>query len=240
MPQHKPLPFCDVFGRVSMQIPGNRTVLALANVADQMKVEAALSHDGQSRFINLVEGPGAQGAISVTLYAGDGVVTKITDAGYTGSTMLPFGIPPFRTLHVPMELGPGVVVRSFPYLPRRADDEHVEQRRRDMRPLGMRFADGDDRPDNLRLLIDGTSAVIDDGAVQLEWNANRAVLEPAAKAWQDKLKKIYPVLYAEGFRFQQHDFTDFRLADPPSMVVPVEKKPENKAPRRWFGFFHPA
>lgn len=238
---HEPLPFGDVFGRVKMQIPGNRTVLALCNYFDQMKVEAALSRDGQNRFINLVEGPGAQGDISVTLYAGDGVVTKVTDAGYVGGTMLPFGIPPFRNLHVPMELGPGFVTRSFPYLSRRAGAEHVEQLKREMRPLGMRFAEGDDRPDNVRLLVDGTPAVIDDGAILVQWDANRAALDRVAKVWQDKLKQIYPVLYAEGFRFQQQSFTDFRLADPPSMVVPVQRKETKEKPRsRWFGFFHPA
>ncbi|MBP7252529.1 MAG: hypothetical protein KBA75_03480 [Alphaproteobacteria bacterium] len=238
---HKPLPFGDVFGRVSMQIPGNRTVMALANAFDQMKVAKALSAFGQERFINLVEGPNAQGAIAVTLYAGDGIVTKVTDAGYVGNTMLPFVVPAFASVHVPMELGPGVVIQSFPYLPRPADQQHIEQMRAQMRPLGLYFAEQDDRPDNARLLVDNTPASVDGDAIRVQWDANAAVLQPAAKAWHEKFKKIYPVLYAEGFRFQQQSFTDFRLADPPSMVVPAHRKETKEKPRsRWFGFFHPA
>lgn len=238
---HKPLPFGDVFGRVSMQIPDNRTVRALANAFDQMKVAKALRDFGQDRFINLVEGPQAQGAIAITMYAGDGVVTKVTDAGYVGNTMLPFVVPAFASAHVPLELGPGVVIQNFPYLSRSATQEHVDLLKGQMKPLGLYFAEQDDRPDNLRLLPDSTPASVDGDAIRVQWNANMAALQPVAKAWQDKIKAIYPVLYAEGFRFQQRDFTDFRLADPPSMVMPVQHRETKPAPRnRWFGFFRPA
>lgn len=243
MTQLTPLAFGDVFGRVSMQIPLNRTVLALKNSFDQLKVTQALSAMGQHRFINLVEGATEQGDIAVTLYAGDGIVTKITDAAFAGrSQHLPLVVPAFQTKLVEMELGSGFLIESFPYLSRRAIEEDVRLVGNELTKCGARFAREDDRPNNLRRAADGKPAIVDAGAVEVLWETPPAILEAATKAWHAQFKRNYPVIYNPDYVFRQSDVTNFRLIDPPSTVYPLPAVAAEKpaAKRSWFGFFKPA
>lgn len=243
MTQLTPLAFGDVFGRVSMQIPHNRTVLALQNSFDQLKVTRALNEMGQYRFINLVEGATEQGDIAVTLYAGDGIVTKVTDAAYAGrSQHLPLVVPAFQTKLVEMELGSGFLIESFPYLSRRATEEDVRLVGRELTARGARFAREDDRPNNLRLAADGNPAIVDAGAVEILPETSTASLATATKAWHAQFKRNYPVIYNPDYVFRQSDVTNFRLIDPPSTVYPLKTAAAEKpaAKRYWFGFFNPA
>ncbi len=243
MTQLTPLMFGEVYGRVSMQIPHNRTVLALQNSFDQMKVAAALHAMGQHKFINLVDSPSQKGDIALSLYAGDGVVTKITDAGYAGGArMMPFVVPPFATRHVEMKEGPGILIECFPYLSRQAIDEDVKVMQRQLAAAKMVFARDDDRADNLRRLPDQTPAIIDGGAAYPTWEAKPQDIIAAAADWHTKVRKFYPVLYNPDYVYRQSDVTNYKLIDPPSTVYPITAPKEEKpATRRgWFDFFKPA
>lgn len=243
MTQLTPLAFGDVFGRVGMQIPRNRTVLALQNSFDQLKVTKALNEMGQYRFINLVEGATEQGDIAVTLYAGGGIVTKATDAAYAGQSQhLPLVVPAFQTKLVEMEVGSGFLIESFPYLSRRAIEEDVRLVGKELTKCGVRFAREDDRPNNLRLSADDKPAIVDAGAVEILPGTTSSSLEAATKAWHAQFKRNYPVIYNPDYVYRQSDVTNFRLIDPPSTVYPFKAAAAEKpaAKRSWFGFFNPA
>lgn len=249
----KPRPFCDIYGAFSMerqhQYPPHATVTALdRDVMAQVAVAQALHDMGQHRFVSMVNRDDKTG-IAVPLYAGDGIVTKITESSHAcGREVFPLVLPPFKERLVRCKDHVGdIAIESFPFVERRSVSEaDVGIMRRQLAAYGLGFRDGDDRPDNLGRLPNGSLVVLDGGAVmQTKWDAaTNELIARGKREWQDVMLRTYPALYAPGADYSQSDITSFALRPPPCAtdISAPKAKPATTPVRQswWASLFRPA
>ncbi len=248
----KPRPFCDLYSDFSLerlhQYPPHVTVTALnRDVMAQFEITKALHDMGQHRFVNLVTKHDETGT-AICMFAGDGVVTKITDANYTCSkNVLPLVLPPFKERLVVCKDHVGnFAIESFPFVERRGTSiEDVKAMKLLLAPYGIDFRPGDDRPDNLGRLPGGNLVVLDGGAVmQTKWDAaTNELIARGKRDWEDVMLRTYPALYAPGAEYRQSDTTNFALRPPPCATDLSAPKAKPAAPQHkswWASLFHPA
>ena len=248
----KPRPFCDIYGAFSMerqqQYPPHATVTVLdRDVMAQLAVTQALHDMGQHRFVSMVNHLDKTG-IAVPLYAGDGIVTKVTTSSHAcGREVFPLVLPPFKERLVRCKDHVGdIAIESFPFVERRSLGEaDVGIMRRQLAAYGRGFRDGDDRPDKFGRLPNGSLVVLDGGAVmQTKWDAaTNELIARGKRDWQDVMLRTYPALYAPGADYSQSDTTSFALRPPPCATDLSAPKAKPAAPERkswWSSLFHPA
>ncbi|GAB5389666.1 MAG: hypothetical protein Alpg2KO_26340 [Alphaproteobacteria bacterium] len=230
--------FSECFARFQMERPGNQTTISLErDWKAQNAIAAVLKDWGMSRFIPLA-GAGSNCAISMPLYAGDGMVVKITPDGYDSTEDAPGQLPAVRRILV--EGDPDTyAVSLWPYVsPAPMGEYAVETMRKRLAEQGFRFANGDDRADNLGQLPDGTLCVLDNGAVQhlpgRQVDPNQAILD-----WRAKLAGLYPRLYGTAFpvTITQTEYTSFSMQQPRWAQEHQKVEPDQKPKRRsWWPF----
>lgn len=203
----QPMRLGDAVGRVSMELPTNQAVADLAyDFKGQAVVDGVLAGWGQQRFVPLI-GVHSSSQISLPLYAGDGLVAKVTPARYETAEPRPYVLPPIRRRTV--EAGySDYHVQLFPFVATGSVTvEDVEIMRGKLAEAGYRFSNGDDRPDNLGRMPGGELCVLDGGAVEpLPGHRPRA---GDADAWLAKVHEIYGDLYGPDGVKPQSEATSF-------------------------------
>jgi hypothetical protein len=224
-PESAPESFSHILALYSLAAPDNNTVHWLSHAQAQITIDKALRKMGQTKFVNMVNDRD-QAAISLALYAGDGVVTKITPVEYASSEKLPLVLPAFRAERV--DCGDAIgsfMIQNFPYLDvSSVTQQDVKDMSARLESHGMKFRDGDARPDNIGRLPDGSLAVLDGGAVQLKDGYDRELLHRQAAEWEQKIQALYPMFNGAGAEFSQSEKTDFAMAPPKSAAPTVTPK----------------
>lgn len=228
----EPRSFSDIFVAHEFR-PHNAVSRQLKDTRLQENVLKCLARLGQTRFIDLTAQYGIA-EISIALYAGDGVVTKITPQRFMAKGNFPFVVPPFHS----EEIESGIVIANYPYVSTKGiNEQDVEYMRTMLAEFGLRFRRGDDRPDNVGRLPDGTLAVIDGNALEVTSRGiDREKVQQASEEWTQKIQDMYPELYAPDFHHRQSKDTDFTLRSigkyEEEPVAQSSKRPE-KSHRSW-------
>ena len=145
--------------------------------------------------------------ISLPLYAGDGLVAKVTPARYEGTKPKPFVLPAIKRQTIQSNYNE-YHIQLFPFVSTgtitKADVEHM---RRQLDAVGYQFANGDDRPDNLGRLPGGELVVLDYGAT--EPKPGHRVRVDEADDWLTKIHNLYGPLYGSDGVKPQTEATNF-------------------------------
>ena len=232
----QPLRFDQIFANYSMTDPTNETVFRLnRDLFTQIEITNILAKEGLHRFINLAEGGQAQ--ISLALYAGDGIVVKITPSSSLPVDPLPRVLFPFaKSLVTESEKAGRFVIEKFPCLSVSKSMQDVADVRADLAKHHLVFASQDDRPNNIGRLADGSLAVLDGDAVRHAPEMGRNSLSAALRDWQTHVSKVYPDLYSGTYLYSQSDKTDFRVRpykSIPTINIDLEK-PSGAMRPHWF------
>jgi len=224
----KPMMLGDAVGRLSMEIPTNQAVSDLAyDFKAQAAVDGVLRSWGQTRFEPLI-GVNSKSQISMPLYAGDGLIAKITPARYEGTALRPYVLPPIQRKTV--EAGyTEFHVQMFPFVATGSvTNDDVEIMRDLLDKAGYRFANGDDRPDNLGRMPGGQLCIIDCGAI--EPKPGHRPKHDEADEWLARVHETYGPLYGgEGVK-RQSEATKFdRRPAPPAMTLHKNFNAQNPA-----------
>ena len=216
-PSPQPIMFADAVGRLSMELPHNQACSDLAyDYKAQNKVDQVLHGWGQKRFVPLIN-VNSSSQISLPLYAGDGVVAKVTPARYENKTPKPLVLPAIKARTVESDYVE-YHIQLFPFVTTGniARDE-VEVMRKQLDEVGYRFANGDDRPDNLGRLPGGGLVVLDYGAT--EPKPGHRTRTSDTDEWLKKVHDLYGPLYQEGGVKPQGEATSFVKRPALSMMV---------------------
>lgn len=219
-----PESFNDVFGLYCMLAPRNETVFRLErdNIA-KVSIIRALTEMEQHKFINLVTTP-HEARIVMALYAGDGIVTKITPQDYMPLQRFPFVMFPFAKKRLQgTEMSGHFVIENFPYLNSHTINERdVDTMRSMLADCGLEFDDQDDKPGNIRRMPDKSLAIIDGNAVRAKGPLDQEALDRHVSAWDQKVKSLYPELYVPGHQYVQSLQTDYRVLSYTSTVATLQ------------------
>lgn len=192
-----PKSLMEVIDEISAAAPANRTVRKLHELDEHgmdryperiIELKKLLDKElHMNQFISLV--PNARQAnTAVVLYAGDGIVLKITDSSFLPEKFLPCQLPPLRRYYVN-----GFTVEAFPWLDTRAiTKKDVEAMRTELGTYGFSFSAGDDRPENLGRLPGGECAILDGDAIKFTLQ-EREMMD--VNRWMYKIFKIFDPLY---------------------------------------------
>lgn len=199
--------FADAVGRLSMELPYNQAISDLAyDYKAQNKVDAILRGWGQRQFSPLIN-VNSSSQISLPLYAGDGIVAKVTPARFENTTPKPFVLPAIKGQTIESDYVQ-YHVQLFPFVTTgNISAAEVETMRRQLDEVGYRFANGDDRPDNLGRLPGGELVVLDYGATEPKPGHRPRLGE--ADEWLRKIHSLYGPLYQEDGVKPQSEATSF-------------------------------
>lgn len=233
-----PQSFDQIYSRYTLQ---NTTFQRLERSPDaQTDIINGLKNLGQTRFINLVQNP-LHAKNAIVLYAGDGVVTKITSADYICSYQYPLVVPPFKQIYVKTRGMAGeFVIENFPFLgeANSVPSNAVQSMNDDLIGFGLRFSDQDGRLDNIRVLANGRLAIIDGNAVQDRGDVDAETRRRQSQDWADMLGEVYPRLYKNKHEFRQSGSTCFSLRSYPAPSIQphpnVEERPQFSGLKRFF------
>lgn len=231
-----PRSFSDIYALHSLMDPNNEAIRKLNSVQMQVALISTLGEMGQRKFIPLVH-ERDRSRISFALYAGDGVVTKVTPEIYMVHEAMPFVVPPFAQKHINNDdaMSGALVIENYPYIDTKSVAESdVKAMRALLDAHGMRFREQDDRADNIGRLPDGTLAVLDSNAVMFKEGYDPVKLAQDVQQWQKKIATIYPAFYAQGYSFKQTDKTDFDLTHATPRLEPESRLEPAVDGRSWF------
>lgn len=154
-------------------------------------------------------------SIAVALYAGDGIVVKITEKSYHEKRIRPHGVPPVYA----HEIG-NFQISVFPWVnTENITSADVESLSHIMAKDKLEFIKGDGRPDNVGKLQDGNPVVLDGNAVQFTDPAYETDPRYMAKVenWKNHMAKSFPHLYSpdhDAYKIDQ----PLRLRDNPDFT----------------------
>ncbi|MEM6903102.1 MAG: hypothetical protein AAF556_07675 [Pseudomonadota bacterium] len=217
-PLSGPRMFGDVLGQLSMETTSNQAVCDIAyDFKAQNAINAVLLDWGQSRFIPLI-GVNTKSQISIPLYAGDGLVAKITPERMEDATPKPHVLPAIRRKTVEADYV-GYYVQMYPLVATGGmTQSHVDYMKKLLGEAGYEFTNGDDRPDNLGRLPGGDLVVLDHGAVRAK--PGRRPDPAATDEWLAKVHKIYGPLYGpDGVKPQSAETKFDRSPAKPHLVM---------------------
>lgn len=216
--------FADIFELHSLTCPANETVrLLIPEVPAQLQMIQAFAQMKQTKFVNLVKDQD-DARISMALYAGDGIVTKVTPEGYAALEDLPFVMFPFAKRRVEgTERSGSFLIENYPCLTVSQSETDVKTMKDILARCGLAFAEQDDRPRNIGILQDGSLAVLDSNAVKVRTNDRLALIQQCQE-WRDRMAQLYPKLYARDYNYQQSAQTDYRIKSYRSEPVVPEVK----------------
>lgn len=224
-----PVSFSVAFAGLCHELPQNQTIMDLAyDFQGQMAIIEALQSEKwqQHRFVPLV-GAGSNSRISLPLYAGDGLVVKITPQRYEPRQPMPYVLPPLLNQSVSGQYS-DYWLTALPMVQRAditADD--VADMAKKLKDVGYGFKEQDDRPDNLGRLPGSDLCIIDQGAVQ----SLRMVNAPknATDQWLQHVYDIYGDVYDGQKLRPQTSQTDFDFNPMPSQKTLITLPPTPSA-----------
>lgn len=148
-----------------------------------------------------------QSSDAMALYAGDGLVAKITEESYLRKALIPFDeiattlprvIPPILTRNVE-----NFYIELFPWIDQsNVSESDVEELSSELQQMGLIFCRGDKRVDNVGRLADGTLAILDGNAIEIApFNSenDKKQFEDSIglrlMKWCEMLERNFPELY---------------------------------------------
>jgi hypothetical protein len=180
----------------------NDTARALAMHPDAVEaIVAGLAVRDIEYAIPMKGNPGSS-RVSLALYAGDGVVVKITDkseAGIADDAVMPGVLPPVSVFDAS-----GFAVEIYPWIDRHSVmQSDVAQMKKILADVNLKFRPGDDRTDNIGLLPgkDRKLAVLDNDAVTMI-NPALGVLGLDKRRWEKEVHARFSPLYKMHFPFE--------------------------------------
>ncbi len=207
-----PLIASDAFYRATQEMMFNETAFnikhdpqAVPAIADELR------RMGQRRFINMTSGT-QDARVSLVLYAGDGIVTKIMPDSYSG-TEHPYQLPAITSSLVETE-DRQYRINTYPYVPSRGETKaDVEEYREIMGELGLKIHEGDDTTRNLRRLPDNDGTLVGiDADMFSTMRGGLQFDDELQQAWFDYLAELYP-MYEHGIPRQTSE-TSFAIMSP--------------------------
>jgi hypothetical protein len=239
---HKTDNFCNIFSHMSMMSPLNATVARLRNdVEMQIELSRELKNMGLTKFINLVH-ERDQARVAMALYAGDGIVAKITPENYRAPNgFTTYVIPPIAQKRVKLDGDdhPGnFIIETYPFVSQRGIGiAHVTEMKGLLNEAGYEFLPQDDRPHNIARLLDNSLAILDGHATKPK---NGAINEVTRKEWDNKIYTMYHWLYDDKRIHPQTEKTSF-IIEPPHKPASLEAK-QSEAPssfrHRIYNYLH--
>ncbi len=206
---------------------------------------------GQTHAINLTH-KYSDAAISLALYSGDGIVTKIIPGDFFDRDNPIHTLPPVTLDSVESDERQ-YIIATYPFVRGggvKQDD--IEELRTVMNAHGLSFTRGDDRPANVHRMPDqmGTLVGID---ADMFLGTKTPDHEAARAQWQTYLEGMYPSLYVDRNLPLHSEDTDFRfisIHDPNTkiigfdtnredMIVMREEEPEREHGSFWGSFLSP-
>lgn len=161
-------------------------------------IAAELEKYNAHHFIPLVT-TASEANVAIALYAGDGIVMKITKStefsGTRGSipgayTALPYVLPPITSTNIGE-----YTVEMFPWVNTfNITDKDVETLRDDLAKYNLAFHPKDAKPNNIGKMPDGSLVVLDGDAVGIK-DSSKPVPTYAINQWQDKVYSDFGPLY---------------------------------------------
>lgn len=206
---------------------------------------------GQTHAINLTH-KYSDAAISLALYSGDGIVTKIIPGDFFDRDNPIHTLPPVTLDSVESD-DREYIIATYPFVKGGSVNQaDIEQLRSTMNNVGLRFTTGDDRPANVHRMPDqmGTLAGID---ADMFIGCKTPDHQEARAQWQTYLEGMYPSLYVDRNLPIHSENTDFRfisIHDPDTkifgfdanredMIVMREEEPERNNGSFWGNFLSP-
>lgn len=204
----KTIPFALDYARAAL---GQNTIAQ--RLAQDWKatslITTKLRDMGQTHAINLTH-KYSDAAISLALYSGDGIVTKIIPGDFFDRDSPIHTLPPI-TLDSVESGDREYVIATYPYVRGGGVSQHsIEELRTVMNNVGLRFTNGDDRPDNVHRMPDkmGTLVGID---ADMFIGTKTPDHEALRAQWQTYLEGMYPSLYVDRNLPIHSENTDFRF-----------------------------
>lgn len=183
-----------------------------ANNAIINQIDTSLKELNAHKFIPMVT-RARDACVAIALYAGDGIVAKITkdtelnglrpkDGGFTP---LPGVLPPIYT-----EKSGQYVVEIFPWIDtKNIDQKCVDEMQAYLAQFNLKMKEKDAKPNNIGRLPDHTLAVLDGNAVE-RIDKNKPVDTTGIHQWQDKVFSQFGALYTRDPETLISDNPDFK------------------------------
>ncbi|MDX1975164.1 MAG: hypothetical protein SFT92_05760 [Rickettsiales bacterium] len=150
----------------------------------------------------------SQSSVAGVLYAGDGIVAKITDKSY-----LPPNIRPMNGVYtkLPGVLPPmisfeksGFIVEIYPWIDTKSVGiNDVEKMKKYLSSHNLRFQQNDDRIDNVGRLPNGKLAILDANAVEVI-DPSQPIDTKAVHEWTAEVYKNFGRLYGDIEKGESH------------------------------------
>lgn len=150
-----PQGFSEIFARLSHELPQNQTVMDLSfDYKGQLGIMETLREWRQTNFLPLIS-VGSNARISLPLYAGDGLIVKITPRRYEPREPLPYALPHFRNTSVDGQYT-DYWVTAYPMVDVSSiTPDDVVLMKEKLKQADCAFQPQDDRVDNLGRLPNG-------------------------------------------------------------------------------------
>lgn len=161
------------------------------------KIEDAFSKWNIQQFVPLIT-RSMEANVAVAMYAGDGIVAKITKGTEFGGsrpmagvyTPLPGVLPPIASVNVD-----GYVVEVFPWVDtQKITQGDVEKMSAFLAERNLQFYEKDAKPNNIGRLPNGELVILDGHAIGVK-DTHKPVPTHETNAWQDKIYRQFRPLY---------------------------------------------
>lgn len=152
-----------------------------------------LQEMGQTRFVNMTH-KYAESAMSVVLYAGDGIVTKVmNDCDYDKSSTI-YNLPAITSERVGTEDNK-FVINTYPWLSKGfVSRDDIEELRTKMKTVGLNFATNDDEPRNIHMMPDKNNTLVGIDASMYTSAYNGETSSPELEAaWKQYVETVFPI-----------------------------------------------
>jgi len=194
---------------------------------DNAAIERFLEKTFNAKKFILLSRSVRQSSAAVALYAGDGLVIKITEKSYHEPRIRPQGLPPIGRTYEVKGNSKTFEIGIFPWVNNKdVNDNDVKEMRAILEKNGLEFQGGDARTDNIGKLADDKTLVVLDG------NAVEFIDDKYEKSHQyrEQRDKWIKCIYKDFGHLYNRDPDDpIRLSDDPDFT-PHFSQPPKKIP----------
>jgi|GEM_PF-1334178 len=171
----------DYAAVVKSQMPENNPVHRIGRMLKEKL--------GMEKFVPMLRSA-MHANIAAVMYAGDGIILKVTDTGFLPNKRMPGVLAPLMRYDMQ-----GLAVEFYPWVDNQSvRSEDVKKMAAELAKHGLKFCANDDRTDNIGKMPSGRLVVLDGNAVE---PITPGVMPPqaAVDAWLHDVRKEFGTLY---------------------------------------------
>jgi len=199
----RPIIFAFEYARAGMGYNRTTTQLEIDQEGHDVIVQK-LRDMGQTRFINLTHRY-IDATMSLALYAGDGIVSKVIPANFYDYSEPIHSMPPITSEKITAG-DYNYMIETYPLLSSGGvDKDDVERLRVIMNRVGIDFSPKDDTPRNVHVLPDKNRTLTGiDADMFRKINNGKSLSAKLRESWKEYVHALYPV-YQTGISPQTDD-----------------------------------